>query len=258
MKKLFSLGLCLAACSLASSAWAADTANLKAKFVVKGNVPAPKQVNNNASDPFCATFKVMSEDLVVDKDTGAIQNLALYADSKTIKAGDIPADQKKAPAAKLLIDNKECRFEPHVLVLRPGQTIEVKNSDKTGHNANFGFLENDAVNFQVPAGGTKDQLIKKEEPAPIPVSCGSHPWMKAFVIIQDHPFVGVTDAKGDLAIQGLPAGKVTLRVWQESGSLKNLTINGKAVPVKRGRIELELKPGENDLGTIEIDAKDLQ
>lgn len=252
MKKMFLSAFCAATMGIVSFAGAADTANLSATIIVKGKLPEPKAVGN-VNDPFCQQFKIMTEDYVVDA-SGALRNFAIYADSKKLDASAIPADQKKPQGAQITIDNKQCRFEPHVISVRAGQMINVTNSDKTGHNASFPFLSNEAENFQIPAGGNKtSKVLANEEPAPIPVNCGSHPWMKGYVIIQDHPFVGISDEKGKIEIKGLPSGKVTLRVWQEAGKVTALHINGKKVSVTRGRIELDLKPGNNDLGKVEVE-----
>jgi hypothetical protein len=78
------------------------------------------------------------------------------------------------------------------------------------------------------------------------------------VLVQDHPFIGVTDENGQLDIKGLPAGKISLKIWQEAGKFKDITVNGKKLPVKRGAFEIELKPGVNDLGKIELDASDFK
>jgi len=177
----------------------------------------------------------------------------LYPDPKTFDAS------KADPAAKPIVatpvlDNKNCRFEPHLLVLKSGQELEIKNSDPEGHNANFSFINNEPSNKQIPAKGAMKMKIPQAEPAPIPVSCGSHSWMKAHIIVQDHPFVGVSNAKGELQLKGLPAGKIKLKIWQEAAKFKEVKVAGKALPVTRGAFEIDLKPGLNDLGTIELDA----
>ncbi|MCR9295705.1 MAG: methylamine utilization protein [bacterium] len=229
----------------------ANTATLKAKFVLKGNAPEREKIDGSR-DPFCAALEILSDKMVIGS-KGEIQNLALYLDARRTKA-DLPkiaVDDKQ-----YTLDNKNCMFTPHVIAARPGQSILVTNSDETGHNANFNFFNNDAVNFLIPAGGNKEFELKSEEPAPIPVECNIHPWMKAYIIVTEHPFVGVTNEQGELTIENLPVGEVTFKVWHESaaGSIDEGTVGGKTEKWSRGRMEIELKAGVNDLGTIEIDA----
>lgn len=229
----------------------AKTATLKAKFLLDGDVPKAQKVNNGGRDPFCAALNIMSEKMVIGKD-GAIQNLAVYLDTRRTKIDlpDVPVDED----AKIVLDNKGCVFVPHMIVARTGQTVTVKNSDGCGHNANFNFLVNPGVNFLVPAGGEKKLKLEAAEPAPIPVECNVHPWMRSYIIITDHPYVGVTDDSGEMTIENLPVGEVTFKIWHENSvkSLSEGTVNGKKEKWRSGRMEIDLKPGVNDLGTIKI------
>lgn len=226
-------------------------ATLRAKFVYGGEAPAPKKVDSS-KDPFCAQLELFSDAMLVGKD-GGLQNLVLMLDAKRSKA-EIPAEQKKAADAKITLDNNGCTFKPHIVFVRVGQTIEVINSDQTGHNANFGFLNNDAQNFLIPFGGKKELKPVTDEPTLMPVECNIHPWMKAFVVVQEHPFVGITDAHGQLEIANLPVGEVTFLIRHENadGSIDEGTIDGKVHKWSRGRMELDLKAGMNDLGTITL------
>ncbi|MGN6136254.1 MAG: methylamine utilization protein [Aureliella sp.] len=259
MKKIFDLAFCslalVAACGMASSAQA-QYAELKATFVLKGKAPEPAPITSTGA--YCGTLKIVSENLVVNKSNNGIANLVLYPDPKTFDPKKADPSVKEPVVPKPVLDNNQCRFAPHLLVVQSGQELEVKNSDPEGHNANFSFINNDPVNKQIPAKGSMKVKIDKSEPAPIPVTCGSHSWMKAHVLVQDHPFIGVTDENGQLDIKGLPAGKISLKIWQEAGKFKDITVNGKKLPVKRGAFEIELKPGVNDLGKIELDASDFK
>ena len=79
----------------------------------------------------------MTDKLLVNA-AGAVRNFVLILDEERSKP-PIPAEMLKPPAATHELDNTKCMFEPKVLVARSGQTINVKNSDNTGHNANFHF-----------------------------------------------------------------------------------------------------------------------
>lgn len=255
MKKMIAFALGLAAFGAVSPAFA-QFADVKATFVYKGKAPDPAPAQPN--DPFCGMFKITSESLVVNKTNNGIRYLAIFPDPKTFDSSKADPAVKEPLVAKPSIDNIQCRFEPHVIVIKSGQDLEVKNSDKTGHNASFSFLVNNAENKQIPAGGKITLKIPSAEPAPIPVTCGSHSWMKGHVIVQDHPFVGLTNENGELQIKGLPVGKINMKIWHESGKFKEVKIGGKAYPVKRGAFEIELKAGMNDLGKIEFEPSSFQ
>jgi hypothetical protein len=110
----------------------------------------------------------------------------------------------------------------------------------------------------IPAGARRQLTLKEFEPHPIPVNCDIHPWLKAFVIVQTHACVGVSNADGVLEIKDLPVGKnLVFRVWHEAGEgIDRLYVDDKPQELFRGsRWDLELKPGANDLGVVKISNK---
>jgi plastocyanin len=233
--------------------------DLTISFVYGGEKVPARAPLDMSKDSVCAKSSKNDEGLIVNPSNKGIQNVALWVDAKKSKITEknIHPDLKKPSDGKIVLDNLECVFVPHIVIARPGQTIEVKNSDTTGHNANFNFLNNSAQNFVVPAGGSKDLKLEKDEPAPIPVQCNVHPWMEAKLIVVDHPYVGVSDADGKLTIKGLPAGtKLVFKVYHENSkkSIDEVTFGGKKEAWAKGNFEYTLKPGANDLGTVVIGA----
>lgn len=234
-----------------------ETATLRLKIVVTGNLPQPKEIGG-INDSYCAENPIISDKLLVSG-KGELQNFALIFDEEKSKL-KVPDAMLKPPAASHVLDNTKCLFQPKVLVARSGQTITVKNSDNTGHNSNFQFLKNPPTNFLIPAGQSKDYVLKPDlvEPTAIPVDCNVHPWMRAFVIVKKHPYVGVSNAEGVIEIGELPVGQGAIfRLWHEStGAIDQIDVDGKTVKIARGnRWELDLKAGVNDLGTITLNSK---
>ncbi len=137
-----------------------------------------------------------------------------------------------------------------------GDTLQVTNADPFGHNTNLNFFNNQAINFIIPPGAKKDVLVEKPETAPIPVDCNIHSFMKGYIVVLDHPFAALSDDNGELTIEGLPAGqKLVFRAYHEAGSIQEVEVAGKQEEWRRGRFEVEIKPGLNDLGTIVVPAK---
>lgn len=228
-----------------------DTATLKVKFVLDGAAPKLDLIDGS-KDSYCATLDIPSEKMVIGS-KGEIQNMALILDVRRSKA-KIPAEMLKAEPKEIVLDNNGCIFKPHVFAVRPGQTVVVKNSDQCSHNANFNFFNNKPENFIVPVGGSKNLVVKTDEPAPIPVECNVHPWMKSFLIATEHPYVGISGESGEITIENLPVGSVTFKVWHENAarSIDEGMVNGKKERWSRGRMTLDLKAGMNDLGTVTI------
>ena len=226
-------------------------ATLRAKFVYGGK-PPERQKLDTSRDPFCAPLEVLSDSMLVSPN-GGLKNLVLIFDTR--KSEDVPAEQLEVPEKTILLDNNGCQFTPHIIFVRPGQTIEVKNSDATGHNANFTFFRNTSENFLIPAGQSKEKKIEAAEGASLnPVECNIHPWMKAYVVVQEHPYVGISDDEGQIEITNLPVGEVSFYIRHENadGSIEEGTVGGKKEKWSRGKMERELKAGMNDLGTITL------
>lgn len=229
----------------------AETGDLKIRFEYGGAPPKSDAIDVNKDKEFCGKHPLMDESLIVNEDNKGLKNVVVY-----VYTGRGGSDLDKVEPANNThtLANNQCRFEPHIVVAQVGDTLKITNPDPVGHNANLGFFNNKAQNFTIPAGQEKSVELEKDEPAPIPVDCNIHPWMKSFVVVLDHPFAAVSDENGDLVIKGLPVGTtLVFRAFHEAGSIQEVTINGKKEPWKRSRFEVEIKAGMNDLGTAVVD-----
>ena len=227
----------------------AHAATLSGRVVFDGTAPAPAALKIDKDKAVCGKDSPVDESLVVSDD-GGLANVVIWVRTKKLKA------PKGFKPASITLDNKNCRFEPHVLVVQSGEKLTVKNSDSVGHNSNFATFKNPGANVLIPANGEVKQKFSLEEPLPVKVTCNIHPWMTGYVLVRKTPFAAVTDKDGNFKIEGLPEGKsLEFVFWHEkSGYLKEVKVGGKSVPWKKGRVKKTLK-GDLDLGTIEVAAK---
>ncbi|MCH1439970.1 MAG: methylamine utilization protein [Rubripirellula sp.] len=230
----------------------AETGDLKIHFEYGGDAPAPSAIDVNKDVQFCGKSKLMNERLLVNPKNKGVKNVVVYVYTGRggSKLDAVPASNKT-----LTLANNACRFEPHIVIAQTGDTLKVTNPDAVGHNANLGFFNNKQQNFTIPAGQEKTVALEESEPAPIPVDCNIHPWMKSYVVVLDHPFAAVSDENGVLTIKGLPAGEeLVFRVYHEAGGIKEVEIDGKSEEWSRSRFKVDVKPGMNDMGTVVIPA----
>jgi len=246
--------LCMAAALSVPSAFAEETGTIKVQFKYGGSAFDPAAIDVNKDVDFCGKHPLFNEKLLVDKATNGIKNVVLYV--HTGKGGSkLPA--MTLVSKKVTLANDKCRFEPRVVLLAVGDTLEITNPDTVGHNANLNFFANTAQNITIPPAAAKEIKIEKPEPGVIPIDCNIHPWMRAYAVVLDHPFAGVSDAEGMVEIKGVPAGsKLMFRISHEAAesAIKEVTIGGKTEALKKNMIELMVNPGMNDLGTITIPA----
>ena len=90
-----------------------------------------------------------TENLLVSPD-GGLANAVIMLRTKNVK---VNPEYEKTAKDEVVLDNKNCRFEPHVQVVRLSQTLLLKNSDPTGHNSNIAPLLDTPINPMLAAGG---------------------------------------------------------------------------------------------------------
>jgi plastocyanin len=236
---------------LAAPAVAEEWGTIKGKFVVKGDAPAAVELKPDKDVQVCGKNKLLSEELVVGADKG-IQNIVVFVRDKGVKVN--PEVEAAAKAKPVELDNKGCRFEPHVVIVQTGQELVIKNSDPVGHNSNVATIKNPASNQLIPAGGKSPVKFAAEESVPAGVTCNIHPWMKAWVVVRGNPYAAVTKPDGSFEIKGVPVGELELQLWHEkAGNLAEVaTAKGKAD--KKGRIKVKVEAAGTDLGEIPVEA----
>jgi len=197
--------------------------------------PKPVQIDMN-QDPACTLGPALfAEQNVVGKD-GGYANVFVY-----LKEG-LGNKVYAAPTQPVDIDQKGCRYIPHVVGVMAGQPVRFTNSDPTMHNVHMvpTVQGNQAVDVsQPPAGGANqpaDQRTFAKPELMMPVRCNNHPWMQAFLNVSTNPFFAVTDADGHFTIKGVPPGTYTIASDQEVAGEKTATVT---VPAK-GTVTVDL------------------
>jgi hypothetical protein len=253
-----SLKLCVAftatliVISVSAAASAAEWGSVKGRFVVDGQPPKPSPLVVT-KDQYCIDLKPVNESVMVGDD-GSLANVVVYIRVGRRDKIEVHPDYAAQLDEPAVLDNKACHFVPHVTLLRAGQPIILKNSDPVGHNTNLGVF-----NQIIPAGGETPTKITRAAALPIPVSCNIHPFMKGYVLVQDHPYMAVSTEDGTFEIKNIPAGKREIVFWHEApGLMKNLKVGGSTAD-RRGSVELTIEGGKAlDLGEIKVPAASLK
>ena len=213
--------------------------------VISGTIaydgPAQVMLIDTSADPACGQInpRLETEDTVV-KD-GRLANVFVYIAGGEIASGQIvdSEDLRKFSSAaqtnEVVLDQKGCRFVPHVLGIRTNQVLKVTNSDPTEHG--FHLLPKKSPQYnQIQANGSAPIERKfTEQEVMIPVMDNQHPWKKAYIGVLKHAFYAVTNSAGSFEIRGLPAGGYELVAWHEGGPNRTelevtigVTVNAKA------------------------------
>ncbi|MBV8630715.1 MAG: carboxypeptidase regulatory-like domain-containing protein [Silvibacterium sp.] len=172
-----------------------------------------------AQDPVCGAADAnYTEQYVVH--TGGLQNVFVY-----VKDG--LGNKLYAPSPNpVTIDQKGCRFVPHVVGVQAGQPVRFTNSDPTMHNVHFTpqVSTNQGVDISQPPNGGGEMRTLPTPELMIPVRCNNHPWMEAFINVAANPFFSVSDADGHFTIRGLPPGSYTIVAVHEKLGEQTATV----------------------------------
>lgn len=235
--------------------------DVRGRFVLDGPALSLSQLvdvgGKGAKDAdICGVSGVPDESIVVDEN-GNVANVVLFPLEKP-KA--IHPELVAPPKTPVVFDTKGCRFVPHILSVRVGQPIIQTSHDTCAHNTSAWFVNNYGWSFAVPPNDRKGTTItlNKAEPLPIPVRCDIHPYMQSYWLINDHPYTAVSAADGTFAIEQLPEGVHTFRIWQETAGYldRDFEIEIKAGQVldlgdmKLKMVDSEDSPGEQELEMV--------
>lgn len=234
VKKFFTIALCsllltAAGCKKSSTSettpvknyttidWA-NSGTISGTIHFTGKVPKPILIDMG-QDPVCSLASANSTKQYIVSGSG-LENVFVY-----IKSG-LGSKAYAAPSTPVVMDQKGCRYIPHVVGVMVGQPVQFKNSDATMHNVHITptHPKNQTVDIS-EAPNTPPQTRTLSAPElMIPVRCNNHPWMEAYINAVTNPFYSVSGDNGAFTIKGVPPGTYTLVADHEVLGEKTATV----------------------------------
>jgi plastocyanin len=194
---------------------AATTGTIEGHIRLAGKLPG-NPVIRMGMDPKCADAtrgkQVVQEEFTLQKD-GSLGNVFVRL------AGEFPASP--VPAEPVVVDQRDCVYEPRVVGARVGQVVQFKNSDPLLHNVHGMSAATNTFNFSQPIEGMVSDVRLEKEDGMLHVKCDVHRWMNLWIGVVEHPYFAVSDRDGTFTIRDVPAGEHTVVAWHEKlGSLE--------------------------------------
>jgi len=123
----------------------------------------------------------------------------------------LKTDKAVLAKPRLVMDQKNLTFVPHILPIVAGTTVEFPNNDPVYHNV-FSFSKIKTFDLgRYPTGNSK--AVTFDKPGLVKVYCDMHSQMNAFILVLPHPFFTLTDDRGNYLIRDIPAGTHKVKAW---------------------------------------------
>jgi len=227
---------------------------------IEGEVPAPEAeiVDKDQTTCLANDKQPLDDNLIVDKSGGLRDVFVMMLLKPDSPKPAVHSSYNETFSQPVELDNKDCRFVPHAVFVRTGQTFRLKNSDDVGHNTHVTTFNNEA-NVTIPTSDHVDVVLKETDKSPGNVVCDIHRWMDAVVLVREEPYVAITQDDGSFEIKHIPCGEWEFQFWhKKAGYLKDLKIANYKVG-RRGEIKIKITDGQTlDLGQMTFPATSLK
>ena len=164
---------------------------------------------------------IFDDSLVVNPDR-SLANVIVYI------AGPVPASQPYDTPAPIVVRQKYCMIEPHVIAAMVGQRLLLEDDDSLPHaihSINCATTPSFNAPVMTRARRSIDPFAAVDT---FQIGCEIHPWMRGWVRVFEHPYFDVTRSAGTFLIKDLPPGTYQLHAWHEvlGEQEKTITVNG--------------------------------
>lgn len=193
----------------------AGKTTVRGQVTLRGPAPLAERVTVLRDSAFCGET-VPNESLQVDRRSNGVAAVVVSLEGVTV-GKPFPEDRW------LALENRTCRFSPHVKAVQVGSQMEVSNADPVLHNTHIRKSEATFLNVALPPGG---KAIRKTlaDPGRLDVRCDAHRFMRASVHVFAHPYFTVTDPAGKFELTEVPPGAYRIRVWHETLGMREKAV----------------------------------
>ena len=174
-----------------------------------GPMPHLAMASINKDAPICDPTSHKTRDLerlIVGPHAGVANTVVFIKDISRGKAMDVPQQRR-------FLDQRLCRYEPHILVVPANSELQIKSSDATLHTIHM----DGAATYNLPFPFV-NQTVARKMPSVglVSLRCnGGHTWMNAEMFVVPHPYYAVTDESGKFELSDVPPGEYQLDAWHE-------------------------------------------
>lgn len=221
-------------------------ATLKGVVKFKGSMPYDESIAIDKNVEVCGKNQKLNKYIISDS---RIKNVVVFIDE--------PKKGKPIPKNTVVdFTVEKCRIEPLVRVGFVGGNFELKNEDDILHTLQLKLwlerqkkvsgrpLKDGATIYNIAFPQKGKKIVKpikgyhryQQDTGVIKATSSSHPWMRGYAFVFDHPYATVTDEKGSFVIDNLLPGEYVVKVWHEGFGFQERKI--KLSPDETANIEV--------------------
>lgn len=128
-----------------------------------------------------------------------------------------------------VLRQKNKAFDPHILVVTKGSTVDFPNLDPWFHNV-FSLFNGKKFDLGLYEAGTSRTVHFDREGVSY-IFCNIHPEMSAVVVVVPSPYYALAGKSGEISIADVPPGRYRLHVWSENAQPETLQSLSREVDV---------------------------
>jgi plastocyanin len=149
---------------------------------------------------------------------------AKYIINTVIYIEKIEGKEFAPPKEHMLMDQKNLTFQPHVLPVLVGTTVNFLNSDDVLHNVFSPDKCAEKFNLGSFPKGQKRSYTFNDPGCVSVMLCNVHPEMEAYIFVLETPYSAVSEKDGSYVIKDVPPGKYILKIWNERMKSKDVEV----------------------------------
>lgn len=124
---------------------------------------------------------------------------------------NVPGNAAAGRPAQYRVTQKDMEFQPFVLVIPVGSTVDFANLDPVRHHV-YSFSVTKKFELKLFGKG-ENRAVRFDQPGVVAIGCNIHDSMQGFIHVVNTPLAARTGPDGKVSLRGAPAGVHSLRVW---------------------------------------------
>jgi plastocyanin len=128
-----------------------------------------------------------------------------------------------APQKRPEMNHINLQFQPSVMAVLKGTTVDFPNSDSVFHSA-FSISPSNPFDLGLYQKG-REKFVTFKNPGVVELFCHIHSHMHGFILVLENPYFATTGPDGGFSIPNVPDGNYTVKAWASPTASMTKTVS---------------------------------